>query len=107
MLVKLCENVRSDAEERSVETLKSVNLLLQLRILRLGFLQDRDVGVGIFPEGEEVLVRRACSSHIALHTVSAGKSQASKSAEGKVQHDSTMGNNFLELATGQLAIVCQ
>jgi len=24
---------------------------LQLRILRLGFLQDRNVGVGVFPEG--------------------------------------------------------
>jgi hypothetical protein len=30
--------------------------LLQLRILRLGFLQDGDVKVGVFPEGEEVLV---------------------------------------------------
>jgi len=26
--------------------------LLQLRVLRLGFLQDGDVGVGVFPEGE-------------------------------------------------------
>jgi hypothetical protein len=33
--------------------------LLQLRVLRLGFLQDGDVGVGIFPEGEEVLIRGA------------------------------------------------
>ena len=31
--------------------------LLQLRVLRLGFLQDGDVGVGVLPEGEEVLVR--------------------------------------------------
>ena len=30
--------------------------LLQLRVLRLGFLQDGDVGVGVFPEGEEVLI---------------------------------------------------
>src|ERR1035441_9322004 len=30
--------------------------LLQLRVLRFGFLQDRDVGVGVFPEGEEILV---------------------------------------------------
>ena len=29
---------------------------MQLRVLRLGLLQDRDVGVGIFPEGEEVFV---------------------------------------------------
>ena len=30
--------------------------LLQLLILRLGFFQDGDVGVGIFLEGEEVLI---------------------------------------------------
>jgi hypothetical protein len=33
------------------------DLLLQLRVLRLGLLQDGDVGVGVFPESEEVLVR--------------------------------------------------
>ena len=31
-------------------------LLLQLRPLRFGFLQDGDVGVGVFPEGEEIFV---------------------------------------------------
>jgi hypothetical protein len=30
--------------------------LLQLRVLRLGFLQDGNVGVGVFPEGEEIFV---------------------------------------------------
>jgi hypothetical protein len=30
--------------------------LLQLRVLRLRLFQDGDVGVGIFPEGEEVLI---------------------------------------------------
>src|SRR5580693_1455968 len=30
--------------------------LLQLRVLRLGFLQDGDVGVGVFPEREEFLI---------------------------------------------------
>src|SRR5437764_12787751 len=29
---------------------------LQLRVLRLGLLQDGDVGIGVFPEGEEVFV---------------------------------------------------
>jgi hypothetical protein len=27
--------------------------LLQLRVLCLGFFQDRDVGVGVFPEGDK------------------------------------------------------
>ena len=30
--------------------------LLQLRVLRFGFFQDGDVGVGVFPEGEEIFV---------------------------------------------------
>ena len=30
--------------------------LLQLRVLRLGLLQDGDVGVGVFPKGKEVVV---------------------------------------------------
>src|SRR5215471_12207631 len=29
---------------------------LLLRVLRLGLLQDRDVGIGVFPEGQEVLI---------------------------------------------------
>jgi hypothetical protein len=36
---------------------------LQLRVLGLGFLQDGGVGVGVFPEREEILVggeRPAC-----------------------------------------------
>jgi hypothetical protein len=30
--------------------------LLQLRVLRLGLLQDGDVGVGVFPERKEILI---------------------------------------------------
>jgi hypothetical protein len=35
---------------------QSVVRLLQLRVLGLGLLQDGDVGVGVFPEGEEISV---------------------------------------------------
>ena len=38
---------------------------LQLVILRFGLLQDGDVGIGIFPEGEEVLVSHTCAHAIA------------------------------------------
>ncbi len=30
--------------------------LLQLRVLAFGLFQDGDVGIGVFPEGEEILV---------------------------------------------------
>ena len=32
----------------------ATTLLLQLRVFRPGLLQDGDVGVGVFPEGEEI-----------------------------------------------------
>jgi len=40
---------------------------LQLRVLGFGLLQDGDVGVGVFPEGEEVVVggeRPLCGDRI-------------------------------------------
>jgi hypothetical protein len=39
--------------------------LQQLRILRFGLLQDGNVGVSVFPEGEEVLVGGPCPSDVA------------------------------------------
>src|SRR5580658_960973 len=33
-----------------------VSASLQLRVLRLSLLQDGDIGIGIFPEGEEIFV---------------------------------------------------
>jgi hypothetical protein len=40
--------------------------LLQLRVLRLGLLQDGDVGVGIFPKGKKVLIRDARFREVTL-----------------------------------------
>jgi hypothetical protein len=34
--------------------------LLQLRVLRFGLLQDGDVKVGVFPEGDEIFVGGQC-----------------------------------------------
>ena len=39
--------------------------LLQLSVLRLGFLQDGDVGVGVFPEREEILISAASFGGVA------------------------------------------
>jgi len=43
--------------------------LLQLRILGLGFLQDGDVGGGVFPEGEDILISGAGLGGVALHRI--------------------------------------
>ena len=40
--------------------------LLQLRVLGLGFLQDGDVRVGVFPQCEEILIGRLGLGGVAL-----------------------------------------
>jgi hypothetical protein len=47
--------------------------LLQLRILLFGLLQDGDVGVGVFPEREEILAggeRPLCADRISVRGTS-------------------------------------
>jgi hypothetical protein len=48
-----------------------VNALLQLRVLRFGLLQDGDVGIGVFPEGEEIFVggERTNTSSIGIRSL--------------------------------------
>ena len=64
--------------ERRGSTVSVYGRLLQLRVLRLGFFQDGDVGVGVFPEGEEILIgfsgfRRVASEHGAARQPQVGK----------------------------------
>jgi hypothetical protein len=49
-----------------------VRELLQPRVLRLGFFQDGNVGVGVFPEREEILIRRLGFGGVALHGIGSG-----------------------------------
>ncbi len=79
-----------------------INPLLQLRVLRFGLLEDRDVGIGVFPEGEEVLVGGAGLGCVALQSVSAGEAEMGKSADGIQPNAATVGD-FLELACGLAA----
>jgi hypothetical protein len=47
----------------------------QLRIFCFGLLQDGNIGVGVFPEREEILIGRLCLSGVALHGIGAGKAK--------------------------------
>ena len=78
---------------------------LQLRILRFGFLQDGDVGVSVFPQREEILIRCAGFGGVALHSVSAGEAEMSKRCEGKVHDDAWMVEKFLELSRGLRTLI--
>jgi hypothetical protein len=53
---------------------------LQRRVLRLGFLQDGDVGVGVFPEGEEILVGEFGFRRVTREGIRAGESEVRQRA---------------------------
>jgi len=57
---------------------------LQFRILGFRFFQDGDVGVGVFPEGEEFFVGGERFSGIARHHVGSAELKMGKSTDGIV-----------------------
>jgi hypothetical protein len=57
--------------------------LLQLRVLRLGFLQDGNVGVGVFPEGEKSLDSLRFYGSPTLRTSSANRGSECKGSSWK------------------------
>jgi hypothetical protein len=50
-------------------------LQLQPRVLCFGLFQDGDVGIGIFPERQEILVLGACFRGVALQGIGASQAQ--------------------------------
>jgi hypothetical protein len=64
---------------------KIATLLLQLRVLRLGFFQGRDVGVGVFPQREELLVSSYRFDPVAGEHICAAKLQAGQRAPRKIE----------------------
>ncbi len=47
--------------------MRKVFPLLQLGVLRLGLLQNEDVGVGVFPERKKILIRGVGFGSVAGH----------------------------------------
>ena len=82
-----------------------LNKLLQLCVLRLGLLQDGDVGVGVFPKRQEVLIGGFCLGGVALNSVGTAELEMGECADGRVQHDSAMVEDSLELGSSFAALV--
>jgi len=74
--------------------------LLQFCVFRLALLQDGNVGVGVgvFPQGEEILIRRASLRGVALEDVRAAQAQGREWHIERVE--TTVIQNFLELLGG-------
>ena len=73
---------------------------LQLRILRLGLLQDGDVGVRVFPGCEEILVGGAYLDVVFLEHISASGAEVGQWVQGAQDIDTAMIENFLVLGQG-------
>ena len=58
--------------------MESGPVLLQLRVLRFGLLQDGDVGIGVFPEGEKILVGSVRFGFVTSECTCPAQSQASR-----------------------------
>src|SRR5208337_700521 len=79
--------------------------LLQFRVLGLGLFQDGDVGVGVFPEREKILIGGAGFGGVALHGVSARQSEAGQCTPRKVRHQSSVVYEFLKFRCRSVAVV--
>src|SRR5437868_6349016 len=80
--------------------------LLQLRVLRLGLFQDRDVRVGVFPQRQKILVGGAGFGGVALQGIGAAQLEMRQSADGFVEHNPAMVEDSLKLCCCFFALVC-
>src|SRR5215469_4606492 len=88
--------------------------LLQLRVLDFGLLVDGDVGVGVFPEGEEILVsgERSDSGGVGigplrssrLQRIGTRNTQMSQGSRPAVPHDAAVVDDLLKLGGCFLAL---
>src|ERR1019366_7891374 len=89
-------------------------LLLQRRVLGFGFLQDGDVGIGVFPEGEKIFVGGECppASGIGVRSfrcsrlqgIRASHSQMRQPSRPAVPDDPAVVENLLKLDGGSVAM---
>jgi len=63
---------------------------LQLRVFRLGGDKNRNVGVGVLPKCQKLLVRDVRLGRVALEHVRAAKSEICERPENVIQHDAAM-----------------
>jgi hypothetical protein len=73
---------------------------MQLRVLRLGLSQDRNVRVRVLPQCEEILICRLGFGRVALQYVGATEAKMGKRTDGPVQDEAAMIEDLLELGGG-------
>src|SRR5271167_1037660 len=63
--------------------------------LRLG--ENGNIGIGVVPEREEVLIRRLCPGRVALHGVSAGHAEMGERSNGLVLNNASPLEDLFKL----------
>ena len=70
---------------------------MELGVLGLGLLEDRDVGVGIFPEGEKILVGGVGFCGVTRESVGAAEFEMSQGADEAIADKAAMVEDLLKL----------
>ena len=91
--------------ERATNALQLAPNLLQFRKFCFGLLQDRNVGIGVFPGGQKILIRGPRFHRIALHSIGARQAEPGEHPKGRVAHHPAIINEFLKLCRGAVAVV--
>ena len=103
----VCSKIRT--EQRSLGFLPfdiCAAASLQLRVFRLGLLKDGNVGIGVFPQRQEILIRGAALGSFTLHRVGAAKLEMGQRPDGFVEDNPAMVEDFLKLCCGLVAPMC-
>jgi hypothetical protein len=78
---------------------------LQFRVFGLGGDEDRDVGIGVLPESEEILISLARFGGIHLQSVGAGKAEAGEGSKRRIGNDGAVVDELLKFRGGIPALV--
>lgn len=78
---------------------------MQLRVFRLGLPEDRNAGVGVFPEREEILIGDLRLSFLSRQDKRSAELQVRKGAYGIGYNDSGVIEKLLKLRGGFGALV--
>src|SRR5713101_1513234 len=71
--------------------------LLQLRVLCFGLLKDGDVGIGVFPDGEEILVCTLRFGGVALNSIGTGEAEMRERGERRIGNYRVMVDELVEI----------
>src|ERR1039457_2081358 len=96
--------VRCDPDQNAPAKL-AVRRSLHPGVFPLGLLEDRDVGVGVFPDVEEILVGSLCLGLVSRQNEGSAKLQMRHCAYGIADNDPAVIENLLKFRGGFGALV--